>query len=172
MTVSAPPGDADDHAQLDECDGRRNRDGDDCQRSGECRDWVGLHRDSAADAAYGDWKYLNGTQSRPASGMTGAAVAFTMPATPGTYNVRFFLNDSWTKLATSATITVTAAAPPSITLSATTVAPGGTVTATIANGPGYAGDWIGLYGASVADATSYVDWKYLNGTQSTGRGAV
>ena len=78
--------------------------------------------------------------------MTGAAVAFTMPATPGTYNVRFFLNDSLTKLATSATITVTAAAP-SIALSATTVVPGGTVTATIANGPGNAGDWVGLFGA-------------------------
>ena len=97
--------------------------------------------------------------------MTGAAVAFTMPATPGTYNVRFFLNDSWTKLATSATITVTAAPPPTITLSATTVAPGGTVTATIANGPGNAGDWVGLFGASAPDA-AYVDWRYLNGTQS------
>ena len=88
-----------------------------------------------------------------------------MPATPGTYNVRFFLNDSWTKLATSATITVTAPAPPSITLSATTVVPGGTVTATIANGPGNAGDWVGLVGASAADGT-YMDWKYLNGTRT------
>ena len=40
--------------------------------------------------------------------MSGAAVTFTLPTTPGTYNVRFFLNDSTTKLATSATITVTA----------------------------------------------------------------
>ena len=69
-------------------------------------DWVGLHRASAADETYVDWKYLNGTQTRPGSGLTGAAVAFTMPAAPGTYNVRFFLNDSLTKLATSATITV------------------------------------------------------------------
>jgi outer membrane usher protein FimD/PapC len=96
--------------------------------------------------------------------VTGAAVAFTMPATPGTYNVRFFLNDSWTKLATSVTITV-ASVVPSITLSATTVVPGGTVTATIANGPGTAGDWVGLHGASAADA-AYVDWKYLSGTQT------
>ena len=88
-----------------------------------------------------------------------------MPATPGTYNVRFFLNDSWAKLATSATITVTAPAPPTITLSATTVVPGGTVTATIVNGPGTAGDWVGLVGASGADGT-YMDWKYLNGTQT------
>ena len=58
---------------------------------------------------------------------------------------------------------------PTVALSATTVVPGGTVTATIANGPGNAGDWVGLHGASVADGT-YVDWKYLNGTR-TGRRA-
>ena len=67
-----------------------------------------------------------------------------------------------TKLATSATITVTAAAPPTIALSVTTVAPGGTVTATMANGPGYAADWVALFVESAADGT-YVDWKYLNG---------
>ena len=113
---------------------------------GNAGDWVGLYGASAADGTYVDWKYLNGTQTRPGSGVTGAAVTFTMPATPGTYNVRFFLNDSWVKLATSATITVTAPAPPTIALSATTVVPGGTVTATIANGPGNAGDWVGLLG--------------------------
>ena len=89
-----------------------------------------------------------------------------MPATPGTYNVRFFLNDSSTMLATSATITVTAAAAPSIALSATTVVPGGTVTATIANGPGNAGDWVGLYRRRRRRTGRTCDWKYLNGTQT------
>jgi hypothetical protein len=131
---------------------------------GTAGDWVGLFSASAADGTYVDWKYLNGAQTRPGSGVTGAAVTFTMPATPGTYNVRFFLNDTITKLATSATITVTAAAP-SILLSATTVARGGTVTATVANGPGTVGDWVGLFAAAAADGT-YLDWKYLNGTQT------
>jgi hypothetical protein len=131
---------------------------------GNAGDWVALYSAGAADGQYVDWKYLNGTRTRPGSGATGAAVAFTMPATPGTYNVRFFLNDSWVKLATSATITVTATAPPTLTLSATTILPGGTVTATIVNGPGNAGDWLGLLGASAADG-AYVAWKYLNGTQ-------
>ena len=132
---------------------------------GNAGDWVGLFGNGAGDGTYVNWKYLNGTQTRPGSGVTGAAVTFTMPATPGTYNVRFFLNDSSTKLATSAAITVTAGAPPSIALSATTVAPRGTVTVTMANGPGNAGDWLGLIGASAADG-AYVDWKYLNGTQT------
>ena len=66
----------------------------------------------------GVWKYLNGlATTAPASGVTGAAVTFTMPATPGTYNVRFFLNDTSTELATSSPVTVLG---PSIVLSATT----------------------------------------------------
>ena len=73
---------------------------------GNAGDWVGLYGASAADGTYEDWKYLNGTRSKPGSGVTGAAVTFTMPATPGTYNVRFFLNDTTSLLATSLTITV------------------------------------------------------------------
>src|SRR5207244_3833451 len=69
-------------------------------------DWVALYTTGAADSAYLDWKYLNGSQTRPATGMSSATVPFTMPMTPGTYNVRLFLNDSTTRLATSATITV------------------------------------------------------------------
>ena len=55
------------------------------------------------------WKYLNGTQTAPAEGLSGAPLTFTMPATPGTYELRFFLNGSYTVLATSATITVAGA---------------------------------------------------------------
>jgi hypothetical protein len=33
-------------------------------------------------------------------------VQFTAPTTPGTYNVRLFSNGTYTRLATSATITV------------------------------------------------------------------
>ena len=80
--------------------------------------------------------------------------------TPGTYQVRFFLNDSFTVLATSASITVAA---PTVTLSATTVAPGGTVSATIANGPGHSLDWVGLFAAG-APSASYLRAAYLTGT--------
>ena len=43
--------------------------------------------------------------------------------------------------------------------------PGGTVTATIANGPGYLLDWVGVNGTGDAD-TSYQSWRYLSGTQT------
>ena len=114
--------------------------------------------------SYFEWKYLNGTTTHPGTGLTGAALLFTLPTTPGTYNVRFFRNDSGSLLATSATITVTAPTTPTITLSTTSVAPGGTVTATIANGPGNPGDWVALYAAGDPGVTSYFEWKYLNGT--------
>src|SRR6185436_16694603 len=110
------------------------------------------------------WNYMNGSRTRPATGMPGAAVPFTVPMMSGTYNVRFFLNDSTARLAISATITVTAV-PPSVTVSATTVSAGATITATIANGPGNAGDWIGLYLAGDPDST-YVAWSYLNGSRT------
>src|SRR3989475_12243531 len=53
------------------------------------------------------------------------------------------------------------AAAPSITLGAATGGTGGTVTATVANGPGAPGDWVGLYDAG----GNAVSWQYLNGTQ-------
>jgi uncharacterized protein YegP (UPF0339 family)/subtilisin-like proprotein convertase family protein len=52
--------------------------------------------------------------------------------------------------------------PPSLTPSATTVAPGASVQVQVANGPGNRYDWVGL--APIGG--SYVDWKYLSGTRT------
>ena len=73
---------------------------------GNTGDWVGVFASADTDSTYQDWKYLNGLKTKPGVGVTGANVSFTMPTTPGTYNVRFFFNDTTIKLATSATITV------------------------------------------------------------------
>ena len=72
-------------------------------------DWVGLYPASATSAVANclKFQFLNGLQTPPASGMSGATLTFTMPMAPGTYNVRFFLNNTLTVLGTSATITVT-----------------------------------------------------------------
>ena len=72
---------------------------------GNTGDWVGLYFATDPDSTVVDWKYLSGSKTRPGSGLTSASVLFT-PTVPGTYNVRFFQNDSTTKLATSATLTV------------------------------------------------------------------
>jgi hypothetical protein len=90
-----------------------------------------------------------------------------MHTAPGTYNVRFFLNNSLTVLATSGSITIAAQAAPSAVLSATTAVAGQAVTATIANGPGNAWDWVGLYPASATSAlANRVSYQFLNGLQT------
>jgi len=50
---------------------------------------------------YIDWMYLNGTQNQPRSGMSGASLTFTMPATSGVYYFVFYSDNSYTVLATS-----------------------------------------------------------------------
>jgi hypothetical protein len=128
---------------------------------GHSLDWVGLFAVGAPPASYLRAAYLTGTLTPPVPGLTGGTLTFTLPLAPGTYQVRFFLNDSFTVLATSAPITV--AASPTVTLSATTVAPGGTVSATIANGPGNSLDWVGLFAVGAPPA-SYLRAAYLTGT--------
>ena len=57
---------------------------------GNAGDWVALFATGARRRPYVEWKYLNGTQSAPAAGLSGAPLTFTMPATPGTYNCGSF----------------------------------------------------------------------------------
>ena len=73
---------------------------------GNVRDWVGLFTVTGADTPSISWLYLNGTWTAPAQALTEATLVFTAPTTPGTYQFRFFANDGYTRLATSATITV------------------------------------------------------------------
>jgi len=129
---------------------------------GNRTDWIALF--ATGGPSYLDWKYLNGSQTAPAAGVTGAAVAFPMPATPGTYTLRFYTGT--VLLATSESITVIP--PPSATLTATpaTVLPGGSATATVADGPGNRRDWIGVYAAGSSTYMDYLDWKYLNGSKA------
>jgi subtilisin family serine protease len=69
-------------------------------------DWVGFYRTGNSNASYVSWVYLNGSQSPPSPGLSTATVQFTAPMTPGTYDARFFVNNGWGLLATSATVTV------------------------------------------------------------------
>jgi YD repeat-containing protein len=69
-------------------------------------DWVALAQAGSNDFTYISWQYLNGAQSPPGSGLSSATLTFTMPATTGNYEFRFFANNGYTKLATSTTVTV------------------------------------------------------------------
>jgi hypothetical protein len=58
---------------------------------------------------------------------------------------------------------VTAPGTLTFLVSPTTVTGGATVTATVANGPANAMDWVGLY--SVGGSTE-LDWMFLNGSKT------
>jgi hypothetical protein len=94
----------------------------------------------------------------------------TVPSAPGTYEFRLFLNNTYTRAATSAAITVDAAAqptsPPVLTVNATTVAPGASVTATLTNGLGGGQDWLALAATSAAN-TSYTTFTYVGAGVTT-----
>jgi hypothetical protein len=131
---------------------------------GNARDWVGLYATATTDTAPLDWKYLNGSKTPPTVGLTTASLTFAAPLTVGTYNFRLFLNNGYQKLTTSPTVTVQAGGA-TLTVSATSVNPGGSVQVSVQNGPGTAKDWIGLY-VSTATDTNLLDWKFLNGTRT------
>jgi uncharacterized protein YegP (UPF0339 family) len=129
---------------------------------GNRSDWVALARVGSALTANVDWKYLSGTRTQPATGMTSAELTFAIPQTAGPYEFRFFANNGYTLLATSPVVTTL---PPTLTVSTASAAPGAPVQVTVMDGPAYRGDWVVL--AKVGSGpTVYVDWKYLNGTRT------
>jgi hypothetical protein len=82
------------------------------------KDWYALIPQNDLDANWVVWGYTTGT----ASGSGTLTVPATVPM--GTYELRLFSNDGWQRLAVSNLVTV----QPTVTVSPTTVAPGGTVT--------------------------------------------
>jgi uncharacterized protein YegP (UPF0339 family) len=131
-------------------------------------DWVGLHPEGAADTAFLDWRYLNDTAVAPSSGVAAATLHFTMPTPAGTYEFRFFANNGYGLLATSAAVAVEApialisvngTLPPT----PVSVQPGSTVSVQITGGPGNLTDWVALTTNGAPDS-SYLAWMYLNGT--------
>ncbi len=132
---------------------------------GNATDWVGLYAETALDNTFLDWCYLNGTKTVPATGVANATVTcFTAPAS-GRYQVRLFINNTMTKVATSNTITVSGPSGPSVALSPNSPAVGATLSAAVNGGPGNTGDWVGLYLETAPDST-FVDWCFLNGTKT------
>ncbi|MFA6257798.1 MAG: peptidoglycan-binding protein [Candidatus Paceibacterota bacterium] len=79
------------------------------------QEWVALYLASNPDSAYSvnsNWKYLNGTQTAPSTGLSSATLQFTLPTTPGVYNFRYFAKVGFaTRLAISPNITVATPTP-------------------------------------------------------------
>ncbi len=133
-------------------------------------DWIALYSHGTVDVSYLDWMYVSCSKT-PSTARASGSCGFVLPAnlTQGTYELRLFSNNSFSRLGTSEIDLHTAVG---LTVAPTPAPPGGTVTATwsgIANPT--ATDWIGLYAQSAADA-AYLDWVYVSCTKapSTARG--
>jgi hypothetical protein len=127
-------------------------------------DWIAFAATSAANSSYTTFTYVG-------TGVTSRTWTVTAPTAPGTYEFRLFPNNSYTRIATSTTITVGSATPPPtgpavLTVSSTTVAPGAMVTATLTNGPGGAYDWIALAPTSASNG-SYSTFTYVGAGVTT-----
>ena len=74
------------------------------------RDWIGLYAPGSSDTAYLDWMYVNCSPSPSvpiASGTCSFPISSSRP--PGTYEFRLLPNDTYTRIATSNAVTVSAA---------------------------------------------------------------
>jgi subtilisin family serine protease len=92
--------------------------------------WVALYASAAADARnYLQWQFLDGTQTPPSTTFGGATLRFTAPATPGLYNIRWFGDGGYTRLAVSADIVVGTVSP-TLTINDVRVTEGNSGTAT------------------------------------------
>ncbi|MGE3177684.1 MAG: chitobiase/beta-hexosaminidase C-terminal domain-containing protein, partial [Vicinamibacterales bacterium] len=71
-------------------------------------DWVGFYEAGRPDHEWIAWKYLSDSQTPPTPGVSAGVVWFALPATAGSYEVRFFADDGFERLAVGPAITATA----------------------------------------------------------------
>jgi hypothetical protein len=131
-------------------------------------DWIGLYAPSADDTAFLAWVYAGCAQTPGAAKATGAC-PLSLPGAlaPGSYELRLYTSDGFTRLATSGRFNVTGSSV-SLSEDASTVAPGGELTTTwnaiVSPTPL---DWIGLYTPGAAD-TDIQAWIYVSCSQNPG----
>ena len=114
-------------------------------------DWLVLAAVGAPDSSYLQWTYVG-------TGVTTRTWTVTPPGA-GSYEFRLFLNDSFTRAATSPAVTVTPVSP-TLSVSGTSVDSGIPVTVTLNNGNGGSTDWLALAAVGAPD-TSYIQWTYV-----------
>ena len=96
-------------------------------------DWIAFASTSAPNTSYVQYVHVG-------SGVTTRTWTVSTPASPGTYEFRLFLNNGYTRAATSPPITVTGGTA-SLSVSAATVSGGDPATVTLTGGYGGANDW-------------------------------
>ena len=123
------------------------------------QDWLAFALVGSANTNYVQFTYVG-------PGVTTRTWTITAPATAGVYEFRLFAQGGNTRLATSPPVTVQAVPPPALTVSATTVAPGQTITVTLTNGLGGSTDWLAFAAVGAPDS-GYLKWTYVGSGVTT-----
>jgi hypothetical protein len=126
---------------------------------GGARDWLAFAPAGSGDTTFSNWTYVG-------AGVTTKTWTVTTPATSGSYEFRLFLNDGYTRAATSAPLTVTVAPPPAFSVNAGSARVGTTITVTLTDGLGGSTDWIAFAATGAANQT-YVVWTYVGASVTT-----
>jgi hypothetical protein len=125
---------------------------------GNPKDWISLAPAGSPDTTWVAWVFTGGQISGTAT--------FSAPHQSGSYVARAFLNNTWTRLAESASFTVTVPITTStISTDQSSYAADATVTVTYAGLPGNVEDWISLAPAGSPD-TTWVAWVFTGGQTS------
>ncbi len=125
---------------------------------GGTTDWLAYAPTGAANNSYVQFTYVG-------AGVTTRTWTVT-PASAGTYEFRLFRQGTFTRVATSPTVTVQAPPPPTLTLSTSSGAPGQQVTVTLTNGLGGTTDWLAFAPVGAAN-NSYVQFTYVGAGVTT-----
>lgn len=126
------------------------------------KDWIGLYPSTETRMdEFVDWAYTGDS--------TGGTLSFSA-TNEGIYVARYFKNDTFTSVATTATFTVTAggAGGYSLTLPADEFGLGEPLPITWAGpaGANNSKDWIGLYVSTEGRNDEFVDWAYTDETNA------
>src|SRR5204862_3483617 len=79
-------------------------------------DWISLYASGATNTQYGAWYYTGSNLS--------GTLSFTAPASAGTYEIRYLLNNGYTSAATSNTFSIAATPTYAVSVTKTNYAPG------------------------------------------------
>ncbi len=124
-------------------------------------DWIGIYHPGDRDTAYIDWVYADScSKTAGTAALSSGSCSVTMPTASGTYELRLYSNDGFTRFAASNQVTVTGGA--TLSASPATVSAGGSVTVSW-NGVSSptSTDWIGVYHPGDGNS-SYIDWIYAD----------
>jgi subtilisin family serine protease len=130
---------------------------------GGAADWLAFASSGSSNTSYLTFTYVG-------TGVTDRTWTVTMPSTPGTYEFRLFLNNGYTRAATSATVTVDAALNPAPSIASLAPAsvpagsPGFTLTV---NGTGFVSSSVVKWNGA-ARATTFVSATQLRAAIAAG----